>query len=235
MQQPDMFHKYDLNGYTYDNNIDADDDDDDFNINNKNSRGPIIADIQKQQAKKTARLSKNNISVPNGVMLHNYIKLAGVQANPAKRIVTLSSNKMKCDPKMLSNMRELLQTNRMEGISLMFEATLDCYQGGNKSDEHEQKCLQLLKKALKDISHNIIGSTLKVKIKSMAQEFHAAFCDADLDPYKADKVIRDRLDVLKQQLQHQINDECQFDGKCPCLRQNLSSSCKIKNCPRRHV
>ena len=69
----------------------------------------------------------------------------------------------------------------------------------------------------------------------MTQEFHAVFCDADLDSYKSDKVIRDRLYILKQQLQHQINDEYQFDGKCPCLRHNLSPPCKIKNCPWRHV
>ena len=89
-------------------------------------------------------------------MVHNYIKSAGVQANPAKRIVMLLSNKIKYDPKILSNMTELLQTNRMEAIALMFEATLDCYQRGIKSDKHKQKCLQLLENIFKDISYNII-------------------------------------------------------------------------------
>ena len=46
-------------------------------------------------------------------MVHIHIKSAGVQANPAKRIVTLLTNEMKHDPKILSNMTELLQTNRM--------------------------------------------------------------------------------------------------------------------------
>ena len=45
MKQPDMFHKYDLNGYACDNNIDTDDNEDDFNINNDNPVGPIIAAI----------------------------------------------------------------------------------------------------------------------------------------------------------------------------------------------
>ena len=61
--------------------------------------GPIIVGIQKQQAKKTARLTQNNISDPMGVMVHDNFTLAGVQANPLIRIVTLSSNKMKHDPK----------------------------------------------------------------------------------------------------------------------------------------
>ena len=139
--------------------------------------------------------------------IHVYIKLAGVPPNPAKRIVTASSNNVKYDPKMLSNMTELLQTNIMKAVALMFAATLDCYQRGIKSDEHKPKCLQLLENVFKDISYDVIRLTLKVKIKSLAQEFHAAFCEADLQPYKTDKVIRDRLDMLKQQSQHQINDK----------------------------
>ena len=41
-----------------------------------------------------------------GVMVHNYIKLTGVQANSAKRKMIFSSNKSKYDPKILSNMTE---------------------------------------------------------------------------------------------------------------------------------
>ena len=69
MKQPDTFHKCDLNGYacvadidTDDNDDDNDDNDDDYNNYNNNPVGPIFAAIQKQQAKKTARLSKNDIS-----------------------------------------------------------------------------------------------------------------------------------------------------------------------------
>ena len=61
MKQPDVFHKYDLNGYACDNNVDTDDTDDDFNINECNPVGPIIVAIQEQQAKKTAILPKNDI------------------------------------------------------------------------------------------------------------------------------------------------------------------------------
>ena len=44
MKQPDMLHKYDLNGYAYDNDYDTDDNDDDYN-NNNNTVGLIIAAI----------------------------------------------------------------------------------------------------------------------------------------------------------------------------------------------
>ena len=67
----------------------------------------------------------NIISDSMRVIVHNYIKLAGVQGNPVKRTVTLLSNKMTHDLKILSNMTELLETNRMETIALMFGATLD--------------------------------------------------------------------------------------------------------------
>ena len=51
----------------------------------------------------------------------------------------------------------------------------------------------------------------------MAQEFYEAFCDADLDPYKSDKVIKDRLDLYKQQLQHQTNKKNKSEAKGYCL------------------
>ena len=46
-----MCHKCDLNGYTCDNNIDANDDDD-FNIDNNDPVGPIIAAIHKTTSEK---------------------------------------------------------------------------------------------------------------------------------------------------------------------------------------
>ena len=233
-KQPSMFHKNDLNRFTYDDDVETDIDD--FNHNNDNNPvGSIIKDIQKQRAKKTATLPKNNISDPMGVMIHNLIKLTGVNAIPAKRIILLLSKKSKYDPKILSNMSELLQTNRMEIIALMFEATLDCYQRDAKSKEQKQLYTHLLEKVFKNISYDIIRSTLKVEIKSIAQEFHSTFCDVDLNPYKADEVIGDKLKLLKQQLQFQINDKCQFDILSPCLRHNLSPPCKFKNCNWPHV
>ena len=53
-------------------------------------------------------------------------------------------------------MTELLQTIRMEAIVLMFEATVECHQRGDKSDDYKQNCLQLLEKVLKDVSYNAI-------------------------------------------------------------------------------
>ena len=149
LKQPDMFHKYYLNGYACDGDDDAAADDVDHNNDDNGLVGPIIAAIQKQQAKKTARLPKNNISDSLRVIVHNSIELAGRPANPAKRIVTLLSNEMKYDPKILSNVTELLQTNRMKAIAFMFEATIDCYQRGIKPDKQNQKCLQSLDKVFK--------------------------------------------------------------------------------------
>ena len=50
---------------------------------------------------------------------------------------------------MLSNMTELSQTNRMRAIALMFEATLECYQCGTKSDKHQQlKMSSIIRKCI---------------------------------------------------------------------------------------
>ena len=229
MKQSSMFHKFNLDHYAYDK--DSDDDHD----NNDNPVGSIIAAIQKQQAKKKARLPKNNISDPMGVMVHNFIRITGVHANAAKRIIMLLSNKSKYDPKVLSNMSELLQTNRLEPLALMFVATLDYYKRSIKTDNQHQQHIQCLENTFKNIAQNIMQSSLKIKLSSMAQEFHATFCDIDLDPKKADKNIEDRFNVLKQQLQHQLDNTYQFDSTCPCLRHNLTPPCKIKNCPWPHI
>ena len=228
MKQSNMFHKFNLDHYVYDDDIEDERD-------NDNPVGSIIAAIQQQQAKKKARLPKNNISDPMGVMVHNFIKLAGVQANSAKRIVMLLSNKQKYEPKLLSNISELLQTNRMEPLALMFEATRDCYQRGVRKDIDNQQYKQSIQNVFKNIAYNIMQSSLKIKISSMAQEFHATFCDADLDPMNADKNIEERFKILNQQLQHQIDNNYQFDSMCPCLRHNLSPPCKVKNCPWPHI
>lgn len=230
MKQPNMFHKKDLEGFIYNNS-----DEEDYDNSNNNPILPIIADIQKQQAKKTAKLPKNNISDPMGVMIYNYMRTSGVQAESAKRIIQLLADKPKFDPKLLSNMSELLQTNRMEILALMFEATFDCYQRNIKKDKHRKINMELLENIFRNIAYNILKSTLKVKTKSMAQEFHAVFCDMDLNPYCADKAIKDRLNVLKQQLKHQINDDYQFDIVSPCLTHNLSPPCKTKNCKWPHI
>ena len=39
----------------------------------------------------------------------------------------------------MSNVTELLQTNRMEAITLSFKATLNCHQRGIESDKQKQK------------------------------------------------------------------------------------------------
>ena len=39
----------------------------------------------------------------------------------------------------------------------------------------------------------------------MTQKFFVAFCDADFDSCNADKLMQDRLNALKQQLQHHID------------------------------
>ena len=80
-------------------------------------------------------------------MVHNHVKLPGVHPNSAKRIVTSSSNEIRCDSKTLLNITELLQTNAIEAVTVMFGATLDSYQCCVKSDEHTETYSRLLEKS----------------------------------------------------------------------------------------
>ena len=121
MKQQSLFHRDDVNDFTS-GNEEADDDYNDDNKDNDDTVCPIIKATQKQQAKKTTRLLKKTIFNLTRVMVCNYIKLTGVQANSAKCLMTSSLNKSKYDPKMLSNMIESLQTNITKPVALMFEA-----------------------------------------------------------------------------------------------------------------
>ena len=62
-----------------------------------------------------------------GVIVYNSIKLAGGHAIPAKVVITLLANKEKYDPKLLSNMSDLLNTNRFEPIAILYVAIKQYY------------------------------------------------------------------------------------------------------------
>ena len=170
-----------------------------------------------------------------GVIIHNFIKLAGVHAMPAKRIITLLSDKDKYDPKLLSNMSDLLNTNRFEPLAILYVAIKQYYMRYITSNNKNALASHALQIVFNNIANDILETATAVHIKSMAQEVHAMFSDPDLDPYKADEVLKERFTILRQQLQHQINNEYKFDIISPCLRHNLTPPCKIKNCNMPHI
>ena len=230
MKQPSMFHKNDMARY-YVGSSDDEQDNDDYS----NPIGPVFDAIQKQRAKQRARLPKNNISDPVGVIIHNFIKLAGVHAIPAKIIISLLANKDKYDPKLLSNMSDLLNTNRFEPLAILYVAIKQYYMRYMTSRYKNKLSSQQLTLVFNNIANEILETATSVHIKSIAQEMHAMFSDPELDPLEADKVLKERFTVLKQQLQHQINNQYKFDIIAPCLVHNLTPPCKIKGCNRPHI
>ena len=86
-----------------------------------------------------------------------------------------------------------------------------------------------------NVANEILETAMSLHVKSMAQEMHAMFSDPDLDPLKADDVLKERLTVLKQWLQHQINNQYTFDIILPCLVHNLAQPCKFKGCNMPHI
>ena len=229
MKQANMFHKDSASPFLYNSSDDNQKEEYDNPLTN------LIASIQNQQQKRKVRLPRNNISDPMGLMIHNFIKFAGANSISTKKIISLLSNKGKYDQKLLSNVSDLLYSNRLEPLAIMFVATEEYYCKNIKPNINQQQNIHLLKEAFKNIAYNIIKNAVYIKIKSMAQEFHASFCDPELKPHTADDAIIQRFNILKQQLQHQIDDKYQFEIVCPCLRHNLSPPCKIKNCPWPHI
>ena len=228
MKQPSMFHKGDRS-------YEKGSDDDIYDMDFDNPIGPIFDAIQKQRAKQRATIPRNSISDPVGVMIHQYIKTAGVKARPAKRILALLSEKGKYEPKILSNLSDMLNTNRFEPITIMIVAIKHHFLKYYKSINRNNNMTRSLESVFNNISFYILKTAMSVHIKSIAQEIHAVFNDPDLDPLKADQEVKDRLDSLNQQLQHQIKEDYQFDISPSCVRHNLSPPCKVKNCTMPHV
>ena len=83
----------------------------DFNVddndNDTNQVSNIVAAIHKHQLKKNANLSKDAIADPAGVILYEYIKLAGVKADSLKQVVKLLTNEKKIDPKTSSDISQI--------------------------------------------------------------------------------------------------------------------------------
>ena len=111
------------------------------------------------------------------LMACDHIKLAGVQENSAKRIATSLSHELTDDPKLLSKVTELLQTNESgkRAVALMLQAMLDCPQRGPTPAEPEQKRIYSLRKPSKDVSCNVIRSMLNLKLKTGSKNFKLDF------------------------------------------------------------
>ena len=139
-----------------------------------------------------------HISDPMRVTAHDCIKLAGVQANSAKRIITSLSCNSKYDQKVLANMTDSLWTNRIKPVALIFKATLNGFQRGLKPGNQKQKHIRSSDNVFKNASHDVISFTLKVKITvRMWSPCCILWCR-----YDANEAMRDRSELLKQQHQH---------------------------------
>ena len=230
-----MFHRDNLR-VTFED--DRDDDIDPINLNDNNDNNPvgsIVAAIHKQQVKKTAALPKNTIADPAGVIIYNYIKLAGVKADPMKKVITLLANKDKFEPKLLSDVSQFLSSNRIEAFALVYNASLDYLERNVKNDVNKSIKIKKLREVFKQIAFKVLQSIPQIKVSSMSKEFHAMICNADMNPYTANDTISQRFDILSQQLQHQIDDNYQFDTSFVCLVHNVMPPCKDTKCPSPHV
>ena len=232
-----MFHKDDLRGHFVENDNDIDSntgphsDDDDI----PNPVSSIVAAIHKQQSKKTAALPKNTIADPAGVILYEYIKLAGVKADALKKMVSLLLDKKQFQPKLLSDVSLVVSKNRIEGLAMVYNAYRQFMFKNIKNDINKEKNKKLLQEVFDKIAFLILSSIPQIKISSMAKEFHAMICNADINPFEANKVIKKRFDILGQKLQHQVDESYSFDSTFPCLIYNTMNPCKDTKCPAPHI
>ena len=232
-----MFNKDDLRVHFLDN-MDTNDSENESDIDDdvlSNPVGSIVAAIHKQQSKKTAALPKNTITDPAGVILYDHIKVAGVKADALKRMVCLLMNKKQFQPKLLSDVSQIAAPNRIEGLAMIYNA-FHCFMFNDiKNDINKEKKKKVLQEVFNRIAFLILSHIPQIKISSMAKEFHAMVCDGDINPFHADKIIKNRFDILAQKLQHQVDESYNFDTVFPCLVHNTMNPCKDTKCPAPHI
>ena len=103
----------------------------------------------------------------------------------------------------------------------------------NSSDKNKK--LKLLESVFKEIAYRSLKAISQVKLNTMNKEFHAIICNADVNQFQIDKEVESRYEVLKQQLQHQIDHSIVFKHVSACLIHNTMTQCKNTKCEHPHV
>ena len=218
--------------------LDEHDDDIDFiesnNMSDKNPISKIVADIHKQQMKKSANLPKNTVASPAGVIVYEYIKLAGVKADPVKQLIRMLSNEEKFDPKILSDLSTLAVHDRMIVFAILFNSHYDHLKRNIKKDINKSQKLTALENEFKDIAFVTLQSIPQTKISSMNKEYHAIMCNPDTNPYRLNDAMKARFNILNQKLQHQVDESYSFDNVSACLVHNTMPPCKDAKCEFPH-
>ena len=204
-------------------------------MEDENPVSSIVAAIHKQRVKKTAALPKNTIADPAGVIIYEHLKLAGVKADPLKRIISLMANKEKFDPKILSDVSQLVSTNYFEAFALLYNSLFGYVQRNVKNDINKSIKLKKLESVFKEIAFITLQSVNHIKISSLNKEFHALMCDSDINIYNAHNIIKERFNILSQRLQHQVDDSYEFESIGACLIHNIMNPCKDSKCALPHV
>ena len=232
-----MFNKNDLHVSFIDDN--KDDEMIDLTSSNEmedeNPVSSIVAAIHKQRVKKTAALPKNTIADPAGVIIYEFLKLAGVKADPLKRIISLMAKTDKFDPKILSDVSQLVSTNHFEAFALLYNSFYGYVQRNVKNDSNKALKLKKLEAVFKEIAFITLQSVTHIKVSSMNKEFHALKCDSDMNIYNAHNTIKERFNILSQRLQHQIDESYEFESITACLIHNIMNPCKDSKCPLPHI
>ena len=166
-----MFHKDDLHVHFMDDDNDNDSDNEPLSGTDvaSNPVGSIVAAIQKQQSKKNAALPKNTIADPAGVILYEHIKIAGVKADALKTMIGLILDKKPFQPKLLSDVSQVVSTNRIEGLAMVFNAWFGFLLKELKNDINKDRKRKLLQEVFNKMAFSILSSIPQIKISSMGK------------------------------------------------------------------
>ena len=203
--------------------------------NHSNPVAELNAQIQKNEVKKTERLAKNNLTDAAAVMLYDHIRKKGCDADPIKVLVTLFSGRKRFDNKMFTDLSPLLSQDRIQSTSMLLDAFFEYVRRSFLREKNSDVKMKKLEYSYQQSAKCILQATQFIKCSSIAKEVYSLINDDHIDPLQFHTSLARRIQIIQQQLQHQINSQFRFQITAVCPIWNFFIQCSNNNCKMLHV
>ena len=212
----------------------------DFNVSDEdddlNPVAQITAAIRKQEVKKTERLAWNTLTDPVGYIVGDFIQKAGCDSDAMKRLICVLLEQKKYNTEILNELTPMLKIENIHPLVFMLNSyKFHLIRNVKQTDPKRAEKIRKIEAVMARTAGVIMTWLTKVKVSSQAKELYSAICDDNTNPMKLDSILKKRLEIQSQKLQHQYSDDWTYPIPTICPVYNYMSPCKDVKCSMLHV
>ena len=217
---------------------DSNNDEPDDDINNSNPFNQLRRDIIDSETKKREKLHKNTFHDVAAIVIAEYVRLAGTQADGIRYILTdiyCNNNDGKLfNLKMLKDLNPFLEYKQMYPSSLLLSSYF-AY-AFKRIDPSKQRALFANIRKSEPRSHCYVArASFQASPVAIAKTIHALINDPSLEPKEFGNTLRSFLHKLPSNMQYLLTNNYQFSRLKYCFIYNIFNHCKNgKKCTRLH-